>query len=283
MNIDQLITRSGIALVGLWLGLFVVLGLLIVLVISFATKGETDFVHLSFTLNNYAQLFDPIYLTIFLRSMIIAGGCTFLCLLLGYPFAFALSRTQQNIQPILLVLLIIPFWTSSLIRSYAIMALLKTHGFINQGLLWLGLIEQPIPLLFSNTAVMIGLVYNLLPFMIFPIYTNLIRMDLRLLEAAKDLGANRWQMFKSIILPLSVPGIITGIALVYLPAMTLFYIPDLLGGAKSMLLGNLIQFQFLTTFDWPAGSATSIFLTMLLGLLIVIYRRTTAKQGWSML
>ncbi len=151
------------------------------------------------------------------------------------------------------------------------LAILKTHGMLNTLLLSLGIIEQPLQILFTNTALMIGLVYNLLPFMILPLFANLERLDFRLIEAAKDLGANFLTIFWRILLPLTIPGIMGGIVLVFLPAMTLFYIPDLLGGAKSILLGNLIQLQFLATFNWPQGAATSVMLTVLMGLMLLIY------------
>ena len=268
-----------IGLVSLWLGLFAFASTSIVLVMSFLSKGENDTILWHFTLANYKQLFNPIYITIFFRSLLMAGAATLLCLLIAYPFAFCITRTKKTMKPWLLVLLIIPFWTSSLIRSYAIMALLKTHGLVNQFLFWLGIIHQPLDLLFTNTAVMIGLVYNLLPFMVFPIYANLEKLDHRLIIAARDLGANHLQLFFRIMLPLSIPGIMAGIMLVFLPAMTLFFIPDILGGAKSMMLGNLIQFQFLTQFDWPQGAATSVMLTLLLGLFIWFQQLLKRQNG----
>jgi len=224
------------------------------------------------------QLHHIIYLKIFEQSLIMAGLSTILCLLLGYPFAYGIARIQSPYKNFLILLIIIPFWTSSLIRSYSLIALLKAKGLINSLLLLLGLISEPLPILFTNTAVLIGLVYNLLPFMILPILTNVERLDNQLIDAARDLGANRFTTLRKIILPLTMPGIIAGCILVFLPAMTLFYIPDILGGAKSILLGNLIQNQFLIAQNWPFGSAISVVLTLLLTLLIFIYWRSTNKH-----
>ena len=172
-----------------------------------------------------------------------------------------------------MVLIIIPFWTSALTRTYALMAIFKLKGLLNTSLLYLGIIHDPLQILFTNTAVLIGNVYNLLPFMILPLYANIEKLDPLLIDAARDLGANRFQLFTKIILPLTMPGIIAGILLVFLPAMTLFYVSTLLGDSKQLLLGNLIQNQFLSMHDWPGGSATSIVLTVLMLLLLLFYRR----------
>ena len=255
-----------------WLGVFSLLAFLLMLLASIMRQDQAHILYLPFTFNNYVLSFSPIYLTIFLRSFYLAGFCTFLCLVLAYPFAFLIARAEKNRREIMMLLLIIPFWTSSLIRSYAMVSLIKTKGIINTLLLTLGIIHQPMQLLYTNTAVMIGLVYNLLPFMILPLYANIERLDMRLLEAARDLGANRLTILIRIIIPLTMPGIVAGCILVLLPAMTLFYIPDLLGGAKSMLLGNLIQYQFLTAHNWPQGAAISMVLTLLMGLMLIAHK-----------
>ena len=199
-----------------------------------------------------------------MKSVSLALLCTLLCLLLAYPCAYFVAKGPSQLKPLWMLLLIIPFWTSSLIRTYAMMALLKSHGLFNQLLMSLGVTTQPIAILYSNLAVLIGLVYNLLPFMIFPLIVTLERLDDHLIEAAKDLGASPKQIFLKITLPLSKPGVIAGCILVFLPAMTLFYIPQLLGGAKSMLLGNLIQNQFLYTRNLPLGASLSMTLTVLM-------------------
>ncbi len=234
-------------------------------------QGDEELVRLRFSFDNYLRLFDAIYLKIFFRSFSLAAVSTFICLLLAYPFSYALAQVSARFRGVLLLLVMIPFWTSSLIRSYAIVAILKTHGLLNTFLLWTGIIQQPIQILYTNTATLIGLVYTLLPLMILPLYSSIEKLDRRLVEAARDLGANKYQVFFHILLPLTLPGILAGSVLVFLPAMTLFYIPDLLGGAKTFLLGNAIQNQFLTARDWPMGAAISIALIFLMGVALFLY------------
>lgn len=260
-----------ISLLWLWLFIFALLPFCLVIAASFLSHSENSMFQLPVTLSNYLQLNDYIYIRIFEKSFFIAGLCTLWCLILGYPFAYIIARNQSRWKNFLILLVIIPFWTSSLIRSYALIAVIKAKGILNSLLIFLGIIHQPIPILFTNTAVMIGLVYNLLPFMILPIMTNVERLDNRLVDAARDLGANKFTTFSKVIIPLTMPGIVAGSILVFLPAMTLFYIPDILGGAKSILLGNLIQNQFLIAENWPMGSAVSTVLTILLASLIGIY------------
>ena len=239
--------------------------------------------HYLLRLKNYAEANNTTILLIFEKSFILAGITTFFCLLIGYPFAYIIARIHGQLKNFLLLLVIIPFWTSTLIRSYALIAIIKAKGILNSLLLGLGLIHQPLSILFTNYAVIIGLVYNLLPFMILPIMSNIEQLDQRLVDAARDLGANWFTTLRKIILPLTMPGITAGCILVFLPAMTLFYIPDILGGAKSVLLGNLIQNQFLVTQNWPNGSAFSIILTLMLAALLLIYAwvaKKNKKQEW---
>lgn len=279
MKQDKSFRIISIGIIWLWLGLFALASFLLVLATSLLTNDPDHIVFLKPTFSNYINFFSPLYIKIFLKSFYIAGLCVFFCLLIGYPFASLLAKIEGPKKNLLLLLLIIPFWTSSLIRSYAMIALLKTKGLLNTVLLYFGIIDQPLQLLFTNTAVLIGLVYNLLPFMILPLYANLERHDKRLIEAATDLGANRFTIFRRISLPLSLPGIIAGSMLVFLPAMTLFFIPDLLGGAKSTLMGNLIQDQFLSAHNWPFGAAISIVLTIVMGLLMVVYRYSDKNKN----
>ncbi len=205
-----------------------------------------------------------------LRSLLMAGATTLACLILAYPFSYFMVRSKH--QSMLLLLIIIPFWTSSLVRTYALVAILKFNGVLNALLLKLHLISTPLSLLYSNFAVLSGLIYTLFPFMVLPLYTNMERFDFKLLEAATDLGANRWALFTRVFLPNTTRGILSGVLLVFLPAMTLFYIPNVLGGARSILIGNLIQNQFLVAENWPQGAATSVLLTLILLLLLLIYR-----------
>ena len=208
---------------------------------SFLTRDDTRFVSLVFTLDNYARLLDPLYFDVLLHSLNMALIATVACLVLGYPFAWYLAGLPQKVRPLLLFLLIVPFWTNSLIRIYGLKIFLSTKGYLNEFLLWLGVIDTPIRIMFTPGAVIIGLVYILLPFMVMPLYSSIEKLDKPLLEAAKDLGANRFQTFIRIIIPLTMPGIIAGCLLVMLPAMGLFYVSDLMGGAKNLLIGNVIK------------------------------------------
>lgn len=278
MKVNEPFKQFSLSIVFTWMILFSFLPFCLVIGTSFMSHSEKSLIELPATFINYLQLNNAIYLRIFKNSFIIAGFCTLFCLILSYPFAYIIARIKSHWKNVLLLLVIIPFWTSSLIRSYALIAILKAKGILNSLLIGLGLIDQPLSILYTNYAVMIGLVYNLLPFMILPIMTNVERLDQRLIDAARDLGANRFTIFRKIIIPLTLPGIIAGSTLVFLPAMTLFYIADILGGAKSVLLGNLIQNQFLISQNWPMGSAFSALLTLVLLALILIYLWTARNN-----
>ncbi len=235
MKPDSHFRKFSLTTVWAWMLIFAIVPFFLIFVASFLSHSQTSLLQLPFTLQNYVELYNPIYLKVFQNSVLIAGSATFICLILGYPFAWMVTRMQGAMKSFCIMLVIIPFWTSSLIRSYALIAIIKGKGVLNTLLISLGLIHEPLSLMFTNTAVIIGLVYNLLPFMILPIMTNVERLDFRLVEAARDLGANRFTTFRRVIIPLSMPGIIAGCILVFLPAMTLFYISDILGGAKSVL------------------------------------------------
>lgn len=254
-----------------WLIVFCLLPLSLILAVSFLSKDTEHLVSLPFTLTNYYNLLSPLFGKVFLRSFVMAALTTVFCLLLAYPFSYLLVKSRN--QSLLLILIIIPFWTSSLVRTYALMAIFKYKGLLNAMLLKLHLIHEPLSLLYTNFAVLSGLVYNLFPFMVLPIFTNMERFDFRLIEAAKDLGATKSSIFFRVFLPNTAPGVISGSLLVMLPAMTLFYIPNILGGSRSILLGNMIQNQFLVIENWPQGAATSTILTALLLLLLLFYRR----------
>lgn len=265
--------NGSLALVWFWLAIFAFIPTLLVVLVSLLSHDADHLFHLPLTMDNYAQLLNVAYPKTLLKSIYIAGGTTLICLLIGYPFAYIIARLENGYKSILLLLVIIPFWTSSLIRTYAIMVILKAQGIVNSFLLWLGVIHQPLQILYSNLAVFIGLTYDFLPFMILPLYANIEKLDETLLEAARDLGAKKLRIFLKIVLPLTMPGIMAGVMLVFLPAMTMFYIPDLLGGAKSLLMGNLIENQFLLITNWPVGAAISIILILLMLILLLIYWR----------
>jgi spermidine/putrescine transport system permease protein len=271
--------KFSVSITWLWLMLFALLPTLLVIMTSLLHRNNLTIVSLPLTLTNFVHLFNSAYLKIFLKSFEIAGISTLVCLIIAYPFAYLIAQTKLMYRSLLLLLVIIPFWTSSLIRTYAIMAILKAKGVLNQALLFLGILHHPLQLLYTDIAVFIGLVYDLLPFMILPLYASIEKLDHTLIDAARDLGANKITIFRKIILPLTMPGIIAGVMLVFLPAMTLFFVPAMLGGAKSLLLGNLIQNQFLTLNDWPMGAATSICLLLVMGILIAIYWRHSKEDN----
>ncbi len=253
-----------------WLTLFVVAPLLIVLVVSLATRGPYGKTIYSFSVANYLRAFDPLYLRAYWRTVWIATTTTVLCAVASYPVAYYLAlRAPQRWKRTLLVLTVIPFWTSFLIRTYAWILLLRSEGAINTALMSSGIIGSPLKLLYSDFAVLVGQVYGELPFMILPIYVALDRLDIRLLEAAQDLGANRFWTFWKVTLPLSRPGLIAGTVLVFIPSLGAFITPDLLGGAKSVMIGNLIQNQF-AQLNQPFGSALSLILTAAVLLLLAV-------------
>ena len=277
-----LFRQVSIGIIWVWLALFALVPSVMVFFASFLTRGETEFFLFAFNPGNYLRMFDSLYVQVFLSSFYLAALTTVLCLLCGYPFAYLLARSRSRYRHILLLLVIIPFWTSSLIRTYAMIILLKTKGIVNNVLLWAGIIDRPLAILYTDAAVFIGLVYSLLPFMVLPLYSSIEKLDPRIIEAARDLGANRPRTFAKIIIPLTMPGIVAGSMLVFLPALGMFYIPDLLGGAKTLLVGNLIKNQFLSARDWPFGSAVSMVLTAVMALMLLVYYksvRMTHRRG----
>lgn len=256
-----------------WLIFFVLIPNLLVLFTSFMTKDSSNLIEFTFSLDSYARLIDPLYSQVLWNSLYMAGIATVICLVVGYPFAFMIAKLPSKYRPFLLFLVVLPFWTNSLIRIYGMKIFLGVKGVLNNTLLWLGIIDTPIRILNTEIAVIIGLVYILLPFMILPLYSSIEKIDGRLLEAAKDLGANAFQRFVKVIIPLTMPGIVAGCLLVLLPAMGMFYVADLLGGAKVLLVGNIIKSEFLVTRNWPFGSAISIALTILMALMLYVYYR----------
>lgn len=256
-----------------WLVLFVFMPNLMIVATSFLTRDDAHLVKMVFSLDNYTRLFDPLYAEVLLHSLNMAVIATLCCLVIGYPFAFILARLPERVRPLLLFLLIVPFWTNSLIRIYGLKLFLSTRGYLNEFLLWTGIIDTPLRIMYTPEAVILGLIYILLPFMVMPLYSSIEKLDKSVLEAARDLGANKLQTFIRIILPLTMPGIVAGSLLVMLPSLGLFYVSDLLGGAKNLLIGDVIKSQFLNIRDWPFGAATSICLTLVMGILLYIYYR----------
>ncbi|WP_153447125.1 spermidine/putrescine ABC transporter permease PotB [Vibrio algicola] len=265
--------NSIVFLIVSWLMLFVFIPNLMIIVTSFLTRDDANLIDLTFNLNNYVRLVDPLYAKVMWHSLYMAMVATGLCLVIGYPFAYIVAKMPEKMRPIMLFLVIVPFWTNSLIRTYGLKVVLGTQGIFNKSLMAIGLIEHPFRIMYTEVAVMVGLVYILLPFMILPLYSAIEKLDRSYIEAARDLGANKLQTLIKVILPLTMPGIIGGCLLVLLPALGMFYVSDLLGGAKNLLIGNVIKSQVLNARDWPFGAATSIALTLLMALMIYAYYR----------
>jgi spermidine/putrescine transport system permease protein len=263
-------------------GLLFLAPLTIVIAYSFQTRGAYGGVALPWTLENYLRLLDPLYIRILLRTVLLAAVSTALCLLLGFPLALFIARARRN-RNLYLQLVMLPFWTSFLIRTYAWMFLLRDTGLINNALLGLGLIREPLPLLYNDFAVVLGLVYGYLPFMVLPLYTNLERLDPALLEAAADLGARPWTALWRVTVPLAAPGMIAGSILVFVPCLGAYLTPDLMGGGKTILIGNLVQNQFTTARDWPFGAALSFGLMLLVMAVLVILMRRQQARGEDLL
>ena len=238
-----------------WSTLFIVIPLIIIVFFSFTQETASGY---SFTLENFKRVLNSQYVSVFRRSLVLAFQSTVLCLILGYPVAYLISKMKSNRRNILIMLFIVPMWMNFLLRTYAWLPILGKNGVINNFLSAIGL--NTINILYTDAAVLLGMVYNFLPFMILPIYTVLIKMDNSLIDAAADLGANKRQIFTRVIFPLSMPGVITGITMVFMPAVSTFVISRLLGGGQYMLLGNLIETQFTTMGDWNFGSALAIFM-----------------------
>jgi len=263
----------------IWLIIFFVIPLLFIVVVSFSTRGEVGNIIYKFTLENYIKLLDPLYISIFLKSILIAIYTTLLCLILGYPFAFIIANVNKKFKPLLLLLIILPFWTNSLVRTYAMIVLLKTEGIINTLLLHFHIIDIPLNLMYNNFAVMIGMLYMMFPFMVLPLYTSIEKLDKRILDAASDLGASPFYKFLKIILPLTKGGIVSGSILVFIPTLGLFFVTDLMGGSKVILMSNLIKNQFLTARDWPFGSAISVILIIVMLSAILYSSKLTGTKG----
>ncbi|MFH4432630.1 spermidine/putrescine ABC transporter permease PotB [Vibrio diabolicus] len=262
-----------IALIVGWLTLFVLVPNVMIIGTSFLTRDEANLIEMTFTFDNYLRLLDPLYAKVLMHSFYMAIVATLLCLVIGYPFAYIVAKMPEKWRPFMLFLVIVPFWTNSLIRTYGLKIVLGTQGILNKSLMAMEIIDKPLRIMYTETAVMIGLVYILLPFMILPLYSAIEKLDNTYIEAAKDLGANKLQTITKVILPLTMPGIIGGCLLVLLPALGMFYISDLLGGAKNLLIGNVIKSQVLNARDWPFGAATSIALTFAMAVMLYAYYR----------
>lgn len=245
-----------------WMGIFIVIPLILILVYSFTAGDIHNPSSLTLSLDSYKKVLEPIYLNVIKDSFVLAAVSTLICLLLGYPAAMIISNTDLKYRGLVLVFFIVPIWMNFLLRTYAWMSLLSPNGFLNRFLQFIGL--PKLEIMPGQGAVLLGMVYNFLPFMVFPIYTVLSKIDKHVLEAASDLGANRFLTFFRVILPLSVPGIVSGITMVFMPAVSTFIISGLLGGSKTPLIGDLIEQQFISSRNWHFGSALSIILMIMI-------------------
>jgi spermidine/putrescine transport system permease protein len=259
------------------------LPLFIVAAYSVMTTGEQGEPTAPLTLSNLARSVDPLYVGVLLRSVRLAAVTTVLCLLLGFPVAWVLSTMRGRVRDLALLALILPSWTNLLVKNYAWIVLLRREGAVNTALTGLGLVSEPLPLLFNEGAVLAGLVHTFLPFMVLPLYASLEKLDRTLIEAARDLGAGSWRRLVRVIVPLSAPGIGAGVILVFVPTLGAFVTPDLLGGARGMMVGNLIQNQMLLTRDWPFGSALSMGLTVASLVAILLAVRLGRRHGGGVL
>ncbi|AOK29632.1 spermidine/putrescine ABC transporter permease [Burkholderia singularis] len=274
-----------------WLVLFFLVPFVLVVKISFAelqlgippytelTSIQDGVLHIALNLKHYAFLFsDSLYFATYVNSVVVAAVTTLLCLLLGYPMAYYIARSNPGTRNLLMMAVMLPFWTSFLIRVYAWIGILKNNGLLNNFLMWTGLISAPIELYRTNAGVYIGMVYSYLPFLVMPLYAHLVKMDLRLLEAAYDLGAKPWKAFVQITLPLSRNGIIAGCLLVFIPAVGEYVIPELLGGANTLMIGRVMWNEFFNNADWPMASAVTCAMVLLLLVPMAMFQHFQAKE-----
>lgn len=262
----------------LWTIMFVFVALLYIIGLSFLSRGELIGVSGEVTLGNYARLADPQYLRVLLNSLKLAGMTTLICIIIGYPFGYLMARLSPTIRSVVMLLIIIPFWTNSLIRIYGWRILLMGNGPLNTLLMNLGIVSSPLKLLNTDGAVLLGMVYALIPFMILPTFTTVDKLDFSYVEAARDLGASPLRAFVTITVPLTLAGLMAGCVLVFVPSMGLFFLSDLLGGSKSVLAGNLIQ-NLIKSRDLPMASALSVLMLAVTGAVIALYRKLGGSAG----
>ena len=254
---------------------FVLGPLLYMIALSFATRGDGSSVVWNFTLDNYRKIGEPVYLQSFVQSFQLAFTSTGLIILLGYPFGYYMAKLSPKWKKRMMLLIMVPFWISSLIRMYGWIIILQAKGVLNRILMKLGILEEPLKILYSYPAVVIGMIYALLPFLVLAVYSSAEKMDWSLLEAARDLGANGIQAFFTVTFKLTLPGLLTGIILTFIPSMGLFFIADILGGNKIVLVGSVIQDQLTRGSNWPFAAALAVVLMVLTSLMILVYRKVT--------
>lgn len=266
---------------GLWTVLFFTFPFLYVLLVSFCTRDEFGNVVYQFTLKAYETLLKPTYMTIIYRTILMSVVVTFFVILIAYPYAYIASRARKAVQNAMIIGIIVPFWTNSLLRIYAIMNVTSKNGMINTLLMNLGIIQEPLQILYTPFAVYFGMIYSLLPLMVMPLYSNMQKIDPAVLEAGRDLGASSFQLFRKVIFPLSIPGIMGGLVLVFVPSMFSFYVADALGGGKMIIIGNVISNQFSTSKNWPFGAAMAVLVMVLSTIIIALNNKVSSleKEG----
>lgn len=274
-NIFKFLSTAPVTLYAIVL---VLIPILYILFLSFCKSDSYGGIIYDFSLNNYLLIFNATYLKVFIKSFLIGIITTFLCILISYPFALALIKKSKQTQNIITKLVMVPFLANSLIRTYGWIVLLRRHGIVNSILLSLNIVDSPLNLMYNYIGIIIGMTYTLLPFMILPVYSAVSKMNFSLVEAGRDLGLTEWQIFRKIILPETVSGVFNGSLMVFIPAIGYFFITDILGGGKVMIIGNLIKNQFLTARNWPFGASLSIFLIIITFFLVFIYKKSGGKM-----
>lgn len=264
--------------VSIWMIIFMAVPIIYIVFISFLQRGVNGGIDFVFSFSNYKRIMSPLYFKVFSNSLSIAFITMVFTLIFGYPFAYFVSKIPKKFRTLAIILIIVPFWTNSLIRTYAWMNLMSTEGVINSILIKLNIIEEPLKMLYTYGAVLLGMIYTLFPFMVLPIYSSIEKLESCYIDAAKDLGAGKLKTFFTIIFPLTMPGVLAGCILVFIPSLGLFYISDLMGGSKVMLIGNLIRNQFLVSRDWPFGAAISIFMIVVTLILTTISIKLVGKK-----
>ncbi|HEY8889530.1 MAG TPA: ABC transporter permease [Clostridium sp.] len=274
---DNILKSLTIVPISFWILFFVAIPLLYIVFISFMQRGDDGSIVYIPTISNYTRMANSLYVKVFWDSIIVAFITTLFTLVFGYPFAYFATRIKKY-KIIIMMLIMAPFLTNSLIRTYGWIVILSTEGMLNHIFLKIGIVKEPLKLLYSYGAVMIGMIYTMFPFMVLPLYNSIDKLDKAYIEAAKDLGASKWETFRTVTIPLTMPGIVAGCILVFIPSVGLFFIPDLMGGSNVMLIGNLIRNQFLEANDWPFGAALSIVMISLSLILILVYVKIIGKK-----
>jgi len=263
-----------------WTLLFVGITIGYIVAVSFLTRNpEGNGVVFRFTLENYAKLFQPNFARVFIKTLLLGFETTALCVLIGYPFGMMMARAQGRRRTLILLLVMVPFWTNALVRIYGWRILLMGNGPVNSFLMALGIIEKPLKLMNTHGAVLLGMTYGLLPFMILPTYASAEKMDRSLVDAGRDLGAKPWKVFWTVELPQTLPGLMAGCVLVFVPSLALFFISDLMGGVNDVLIGNLVRDQLMKSRDWPFAAALSVVLLAMTGIVMLVYRKAGGKSS----